>query len=71
VNEAIGQWEAKANEVDGLVYNSTQYQNAAALFSIPAGYDDSNGNNLWTVPQSLRIVEPEAVLHIRVGNDGN
>jgi superfamily II DNA/RNA helicase len=71
VDEAIGQWEAKANEVDGLVYNSTQYQNAAALFSIPAGYDNSNGDNLWTVPQSLRIVEPEAVLHIRVGNDGN
>ena len=71
VDEAIGQWEAKANEVDGLVYNSTQYQNAAALFSIPAGYDESNGDNLWTVPQSLRIVEPEAVLHIRVGNDGN
>jgi hypothetical protein len=71
VDEAIGQWEAKANEVDGLVYNSTQYQNAAALFSIPAGYDNSNGDNLWTVPLSLRIVEPEAVLHIRVGNDGN
>ena len=71
VDEAIGQWEAKANEVDGLVYNSTQYKNAAALFNIPAGYDESNGDNLWTVPQSLRIVEPEAVLHIRVGNDGN
>ena len=39
VDEAIGQWEAKANEVDGLVYNATQYQNGSALFSIPAGYD--------------------------------
>ena len=71
VDEAIDQWEAKANEVDGLVYNSTQYQNGLALFSIPAGYSESNGDNLWTVPQSLRIVEPEAVLHIRVGNNGN
>ena len=71
VDKAINQWETKAREVEGLVYNSTQYQNAAALFSIPAGYDESNGDNLWTVPQSLRIVEPEAVLHIKVGNDGN
>ena len=71
VDKAISQWEAKAHEVEGLVYNSTQYQNSAALFSIPAGYEESNADNLWTVPQSLRIVEPEAVLHIRVGNDGN
>ena len=71
VDKAISQWEAKAHEVEDLVYNSTKYQNSAALFSIPAGYEESNADNLWTVPQSLRIVEPEAVLHIRVGNDGN
>ena len=71
VDEAISQWETKANEEEGLVYNSSQYQNTASLFSIPAGYDESNGDNLWIVPQSLRIVEPEAVLHIRIGNDGN
>ena len=71
VDEALRQWEEKANETEGLVYYNTQYQNTSALFSVPADYDDSKGENLWTVPQSLRIVEPEAVLHVKVGNDGN
>ena len=71
VDEALRQWEEKANETEGLVYYNTQHQNVTALFSVPADYDDSKGENLWTVPQSLRIVEPEAVLHVKVGNDGN
>ena len=71
VDKALRQWEEKANEAEGLVYYNTQHQNTSALFSVPADYDDSKGENLWTVPQSLRIVEPEAVLHIKVGNDGN
>ena len=71
VDEALRQWEEKENKTEGLVYYNTQHQNTSALFSVPADYDDSKGENLWTVPQSLRIVEPEAVLHVKVGNDGN
>ena len=29
-------------------------------------YDETKNDSYWTVPQSLRIVEPEAVLHINV-----
>lgn len=66
VDKALRQWEEKANETENLVYYNTQSQSTSALFSVPADYDDSKGENLWTVPQSLRIVEPEAVLHVKV-----
>lgn len=71
VDKALKQWEDKANETEDLVYYNAQFRNTSALFTVPADYDDSKGENLWTVPQSLRIVEPEAVLHVKVGNDGN
>ena len=42
-----------------------------ALFTTPSDYDEEKNQSFWTVPQSLRIVEPEAVLHINVDNNGN
>jgi hypothetical protein len=35
-----------------------------ALFSAPDDYEDVREGNMWLVPMSLRIIEPEAVLKI-------
>ena len=35
------------------------------LFTETEDYDDARSDSYWTVPNSLRIVEPEAVLKIK------
>ena len=71
VDKALEQWKNKASESNDLVYSDTKYTKATALFSMPNDFEESNDANIWTVPMSLRIVEPEAVLHISVDYDGN
>ena len=71
VDKALVQWKNKASESNDLVYSDTKYTKATALFSMPNDFEESNDANIWTVPMSLRIVEPEAVLHISVDYDGN
>ena len=70
-DQALEQWENKATKFNDLVYSDYEFTKGTALFSMPYDYDDSSDGNIWTVPMSLRIVEPEAVLHISVDYDGN
>ena len=69
VDKALEQWKNKASDSNDLVYSDTKYTKSTALFSMPN--EEPNDANIWTVPMSLRIVEPEAVLHISVDYDGN
>ena len=66
VEEAINQWESMATACDNLVYSKNYRSTEPALFTTPSDYDETKNDSYWTVPQSLRIVEPEAVLHINV-----
>lgn len=78
-NKALQQWEDMAHTYNNLTYNNLTYNNhrnqnkrdEPALFTTPSDYDKEKNQSFWTVPQSLRIVEPEAVLHINVDNNGN
>lgn len=72
VNKALQQWEDMAHAYDNLVYGKNLSRGSEpALFTTPSDYDEEKNESFWTVPQSLRIVEPEAVLHISVDNNGN
>lgn len=71
VKKAIKQWEEKADEHTNLVYNKKYKGTEPTLFTTPSDYDETRNNSFWTVPQSLRIVEPEAVLHINIENNGD
>ena len=66
VDEAVTQWNELANAYDNLVYSKNNRTLEPALFTTPSDYDETKNDSFWTVPQSLRIVEPEAVLHINV-----
>lgn len=68
VNEALDQWEEMATSNPDLVYKAAPYKgkNKPYLFIAPDAYDDEREQSRWTVPTSLRIVEPEAVLHVKV-----
>lgn len=64
VNDALDQWETMANMKADLVYKAGGRK--PYLFISPDAYDDEKEQSCWTVPTSLRIVEPEAVLHVKV-----
>lgn len=67
IDDAIHQWENLANKLQDLWYyndNPNRIHNDN-LFSDVEEYDDTRNNSYWTVPNSLRIVEPEAVLKIQ------
>ncbi len=72
VDQALDQWEDIARSTENLVYSKNLFNKSEpALFTTPSDYEDTKNNSFWTVPQSLRIVEPEAVLKISVTNYGN
>jgi len=64
VNDALDQWETIATTKADLVYKAGGKK--PYLFIAPDAYDDEKEQSCWTVPTSLRIVEPEAVLHVKV-----
>lgn len=64
--KALAQWESLAKENSELVYKQIPNGKEPFLFTSPSDYEDGKNESLWTVPQSLRIVEPEAVLHIKI-----
>ena len=66
VDEALGQWEAMATTTGDLIYKAAPRGKKPYLFIAPDAYDDEREQSCWTVPTSLRIVEPEAVLHVKV-----
>lgn len=67
IEEAIQQWEDLANQQQDLwYYNDNPHQDHDHnLFTETEEYDDTRNDSYWTVPNSLRIVEPEAVLKIQ------
>lgn len=75
VDKALEQWKTKAMTNANLIYQNPPYRNRNRnmpfLFTAPDVYDDGREQSLWTIPTSLRIVEPEAVLHVKVNNYGN
>lgn len=68
VNEALEQWQSMAKLNPDLIYKVSSFRGKSKpyLFVAPDAYDDEREQSLWTVPTSLRIVEPEAVLHVKV-----
>lgn len=66
VDEALDQWETMAMTTEDLVYKAPFRGKKPYLFIAPDAYDDEREDSYWTVPTSLRIVEPEAVLHVKV-----
>ncbi len=67
VNDALDQWETMATTTVDLVYKAAPFRGKKPyLFIAPDAYDDEREQSCWTVPTSLRIVEPEAVLHVKV-----
>lgn len=67
IENAIQQWEDLANNLQDLwYYNDNPHQrHGDVLFSETEEYDDARRDSYWTVPNSLRIVEPETVLKIQ------
>ena len=68
--QLLKQWQLKANGQGNLVYVRAPriYRNNNAqlnLFSSANDYNNAEGDDIWNVPSSLRIVEPEAVLRIK------
>ena len=65
VNDAFEQWVNLANGNDLWYYNDNPRQSHDnVLFTETEDYDDTRSDSYWTVPNSLRIVEQEAVLKI-------
>jgi plasmid maintenance system antidote protein VapI len=66
IDGAIQQWIDLANEGDLWYYNDNPRQNHnQVLYTETEDYDDARSDSYWTVPNSLRIVEQEAVLKIQ------
>lgn len=66
VDAAIQQWINLANEGDLWYYDDNPMQrHSQVLFTETEDYDDTRNDSYWTVPNSLRIVEPEAVLTVK------
>ena len=66
VDEALDQWYSMATTTNDLVYKAHPKSKKPYLYVAPDAYDDEREDSYWTVPTSLRIVEPEAVLHVKV-----
>ena len=68
IETAIQQWEVLTNSGELWYFNDDQYRrdpNRSFLFTETEEYDDTRCDSYWTVPNSLRIVEPETVLKIQ------
>ena len=66
IDESIDQWLEKAENENNLVYYAAgrNAHDERSLLISPDDYADKKKDSKWVVPSSLRMVEPEAVLHI-------
>ncbi len=68
--EMLDEWLNKklSSQNNSLVYNTYNTRNGrnnnVPLYLSPDEYDDNRQGNKWNVPTALRILEPEAVIHI-------
>lgn len=67
IDAAILQWKDKSDQAQELwFYNDNQYNpHDEVLYTETEDYEDETEDSLWTVPNSLRIVEQETVLRIQ------
>lgn len=73
LNDAIGFWKDKAAESEKedsyLVFNNKSDKGEKKQKSLYVEIDEYSGNienEKWKIPQSLRVVEPEAIINIRL-----
>lgn len=66
IDESLDQWVEQAAMHDNLVYYAAgrRANSEQSLLLSPDDYADKKKNSKWVVPTSLRMVEPESVLHI-------
>lgn len=67
IDAAIDQWVDKVNTESVNVYSSGRElnQNRVPLFASTTDLDEVRNDNYWVVPMALRVVEPEAVIHVK------
>jgi hypothetical protein len=65
----LKEWEDRKARVNDFDYYKNR--DAEYLFLSPSEYDEVKSGRLWIVPQSLRTVEPEAVLQLNDKIYGN
>lgn len=67
VNDMLNQWLDKNRESKDLIYSRSRYARrpqGEALYATPDEYDEIKKQTDWNVPTALRMLEPEAVIHI-------
>lgn len=67
VHDMLEQWQEKKKDSQELVYTknrSGRNNQATPLYSTSEDYDEMRLLNKWKVPTALRLLEPEAVIHI-------
>lgn len=67
VHDMLEQWLEKKNDNQELVYAKSRNgrnNQATPLYSTLEDYDEMRLQNKWKVPTALRLLEPEAVIHI-------
>lgn len=67
VHEILNQWMHKKEKSEGLVYINSRFGKnvqATALYSSVDDYEEIRQRNKWKVPTALRVLEPEAVIHV-------
>lgn len=72
IEDALQQWYEKAvkQQQEGNQLTYRKGKDGIALFTTTDAYNEERNGNFWTVPMSLRIVEPEAVFNIKLFHNG-
>jgi len=69
LRQAIAEWQAEQEHARkaGLtfVFNNMAPKRQQQLYVDIDEYQDNIRAELWRIPQSLRVVEPEAVIHVK------
>ena len=69
ISSALDQWCIMATDhPSNLVYENkgVMRNDKTSLFTSPNDYEETKNASNWTVSSSLRMIEPEAVLNVRV-----
>ena len=69
IDLSIGIWLDAANRMgQNLVYYITKYgrrnPNEVSLFASPEDFEGDMPTDKWLVPNALRVIEPESVIHV-------
>ena len=69
IDDYIDIWQNAANlREQNLVYYISKFAkknlSEVALFASPEDYEGISPNDKWLVPNALRVIEPESVIHV-------